>query len=409
MVEAAAVTLREAIEAILVIFIMLVYLEKTGEIRKKKFVYAGAIGAVILSVAFAFVFRLVGVNPENEILEGTLFFLSALLVASLVVWMWRHARFIEQEIEMRMGKATSNFALASIAFVMVFREGIETVLFLQSLVLAGSNPVQNFLGGLLGITLAIVFGAVFLRGTVRINLSRFFKVTCAILVVLVLKLVAGGLHEFFEVGLLPSTEGVLEIVGFLTRNSTGAAIIALMLGTLILLVIYDVAKAREPDLSGLKSAERRKVRYQLLKEKYSKMALAFGLMVVIGMILVPTITAAHVTILPPAAVTAENGILRVRVPEGDGIHKFQFEDARFLLAVKGGKARVAIDGCYICPAKGYGVQKGTLVCLNCGAPIEVETLGITGGCNPRALDFRAQDGFVIIDASELKEAWSGSR
>lgn len=409
MVEAAAVTLREAIEAILVIFIMLVYLEKTGEIRKKKFVYAGAIGAVILSVAFAFVFRLVGVNPENEILEGTLFFLSALLVASLVVWMWRHARFIEQEIEMRMGKATSNFALASIAFVMVFREGIETVLFLQSLVLAGSNSVQNFLGGLLGITLAIVFGTVFLRGTVRINLSRFFKVTCAILVVLVLKLVAGGLHEFFEVGLLPSTEGVLEIVGFLTRNSTGAAIIALMLGTLILLVIYDVAKAREPDLSGLKSAERRKVRYQLLKEKYSKMALAFGLMVVIGMILVPTITAAHVMILPPAAVTAENGILRVRVPEGDGIHKFQFEDARFLLAVKGGKARVAIDGCYICPAKGYGVQKGTLVCLNCGAPIEVETLGITGGCNPRALDFRAQDGFVIIDASELMEAWSGSR
>jgi uncharacterized membrane protein len=292
---------------------------------------------------------------------------------------------------------------------MVFREGIETVLFLQSLVLAGSNPVQNFLGGLLGITLAIVFGGVFLRGTVRINLARFFKVTCAILVVLVLKLVAGGLHEFFEVGLLPSTEGVLGVVGFLTRNSTGAAIIALMLGTLILLVIFDVAKAREPDLSRLKSAERRKVRYQLLKEKYSKMALAFSLMVVIGMILVPTITAAHVTILPPAAVTAENGILRVRIPEGDGIHKFQFEDARFLLAVKGGEARVAIDGCYICPAKGYGVQQGRLVCLNCAAPIEVETLGITGGCNPRALDYRAQDGFVIIDASQLMEAWSGSR
>ncbi len=333
--EAAGVTLREAIEAILVIFIMLVYLEKTGEIRKKKFVYAGAIAAVVSSVAFAVFFRLVGVNPENEVLEGTLFFLSALLVASLVVWMWRHSRFIKQEIEMRMGKATSNFALASIAFVMVFREGIETVLFLQSLVLAGSNSFQNFLGGLLGITLAIVFGAVFLRGTVKINLSRFFKVTCAILVVLVLKLVAGGLHEFFEVGLLPSTEGVLGVVGFLTRNSTGAAIIALMLGTLILLVIYDVAKAREPDLSRLKSAERRKVRYQLLKEKYSKMALAFSLMVVIGMILVPTITAAHVTILPPAAVTAENGILRVRVPEGDGIHKFQFEDARFSVSRQG--------------------------------------------------------------------------
>ncbi len=409
MAEAAAVTLREAIEAILVVFIMLVYLEKTGEIGKKKFVYFGAITALILSVVFAFVFRFVGVNPENELLEGTLFFLSALLVASLVVWMWRHARFIKQEIEMRMGKATSNFALASIAFVMVFREGVETVIFLQSLVLAGSNPVQNFLGGLLGIILAVVFGAVFLRGTARINLARFFKVTCVILAVLVLKLMAGGFHEFFEVGLLPSTEGVLEVVGFLTRNSTGAAMIAFMLGAMILLVIYDVARARVPDLASLKGAQRRKARYQLLREKYSKIALAFSLMVVIGMILVPTITAAHVTILQPTEVTAENGILRVRVPEGDGIHKFQFEQARFLLAVKDGKPRVALDGCYICPAKGYGAQQGTLVCLNCAAPIEVETLGISGGCNPRVLDFLSQDGFVIIEASQLREAWSTSQ
>lgn len=117
MIKAAGITLREAIEAILVIFIMAAYLEKTGQAGKKRLVYAGAITAVALSVALAIVFTLIGVDLENELLEGVMFFLAAILVANLVVWMWRKARFIRQEIELRLEKATSSLALASVAFL----------------------------------------------------------------------------------------------------------------------------------------------------------------------------------------------------------------------------------------------------------------------------------------------------
>ncbi len=408
MIEAAGITLRETIEAILVIFIMAAYVERTGEVWKKRFIYAGAVAAVVMSLVFAAFLTLVGINPENELMEGIMFFIAGILVGSLVVWMWRKSGFIRQEIEGKIEAASNGFALASIAFVMVFREGIETVIFLQGLLLAGSSPVENFLGGLFGILMAVVFGVVFLRGSAKINLSRFFKVTSAILAILVVKLIANSFHEFFELGLLPSSETALEVVGFFARSSTGAAIIALMLAALILMVIYDVVSAPEPDLSSLKPAERRKVRYELIKEKYTKMGVGAVLLTVVAIVLAPTITASEVAVPEPVPVQPENGLIKVPVPEEDGLYKFSFGDARFIVAVKAGKPYVALDWCYICPPKGYGYNGEVLICLNCETPIEVETVGYPGGCNPRVIDFSYQEGLVVIDAKELLEAWGES-
>src|SRR3989338_4011350 len=98
---------------------------------------------------------------------------------------------------------------------MVLREGIETVLFLFALsATVGANPMYNALGGGVGLLLAFLFGSLLVKGSVRLNLKKFFTATGVVLALLVLKLVANGLHEFFEVGLLPSSETVLEIVGF---------------------------------------------------------------------------------------------------------------------------------------------------------------------------------------------------
>ena len=406
MVESAGITLREAIEGILVIFIMTAYLEKTGRAERKKYVYAGAIVAAALSFMLAVFLSVMGINPENELIEGVMLFLAAILVGSLVVWMWRKAKFIKQEIEVRVEKTASTLALASIAFVMVFREWVETVIFLQSLLLAGSSSVENFLGGILGVALAVVFGMVFLKGVARINLSRFFKVTSAILAILVIKLIASGFHEFFEVGLLPSNEAILEVVGFLAKDSTGAAVIALMLVALIFTVIYDVVKTPMPDLSSLRPAERRKVRYEIAKEKYSKIALGVVLLAVIMVMLAPTIIASDVVVPEPVPVEAENGLVKVKIPEEDGFYKFKFGEARFLMVIKNGEPHVGLDRCYICPPKGYGYNGEVLICTNCDAPIEPKTVGIPGGCNPRVIDFSVQGGVVTINSDELIEAWS---
>ncbi len=405
MIEAAGITLREAVEAILVITIMVTYVKRAGEPHKKKFIYQGAIIAVLLSIALAIGLSSVGINPENELVEGILFMGAALLVGTLVIWMWRHAKHMKKEIEQKMKGAASGLALGFVAFIMVMREGVETVIFLQSLLLAGSSPLENFMGGLFGIVLAIIFGALFLKGTHRINLSVFFKVTSAILAILVIKLIANGLHEFFEVGVLPSTPEILGVVGTLAKSSTGAAIIALMLAFLILLVIYDVLNISKPNLSELKPAERRKAQYEFAKEKYSKLGLSFVLVIMIFVIMTPTIMAKDLKSPTPIPVTPTDNMLKIEVPETDGFYKYSYNDARIMMAVKHGKPHIALDGCYICPPKGYAFNGEVLICINCDAPIEIETVGSEGGCNPYVIDYTYQDGIVNIPAEQVSNIW----
>jgi len=405
MIEAAGITLRESIEAILVLFIMVAYLQRTGEIAKKKFVYSGALVAVALSVVMAFVLSSMGINPENEFVEGILFFVAGILVASLTIWMIRHAAHFKDEIEEKLSRNTSAFALASIAFVMVFREGAETVIFMQSLLLSGSTPLENFSGGVLGIGLALVFGAVFLRGTTKINLGRFFKVTGVILGVLVVELIANGFHEFFEVGLIPSTEGIMSVVGFLAKDSTGAGIIALLLLTLVLTVTYDLLKTPEPSYDDLNRAEKRKIRYNFLKEKYTKVGLASLVTLATVVLLTPTITASDVKVPEPQPVEARNGTISIAVPPDDGFYRYQYEDMRLMVAVENSQPHMALDYCYICPPTGYGFDGSTLVCLNCAAPIEIGTIGNPGGCNPRVIEYTESNDSLNVEVADLLTAW----
>lgn len=405
MIEAAGITLREAIEAILVIIIMATYVERTGESFKKKYIYRGAGIAVIVSVMLAVALSSIGINPENEIVEGILFFIAAVLVAGLVIWMWRHARHIKKEIESKMARASSGIALGFIAFLMVIREGVETVIFLQSLLLAGSSPVENFLGGLFGVTLAVIFGTVFMKGSSKINLSLFFKVTSVILAILVVKLLANGFHEFFEVGLLPVSPEVMLVVGTLAKSSTGALIIALMLAFLILMIIYDVFTTPRPDLSALKPAERRKQRYEFAKERYSKISLGAAMMILVLVVLTPTILASGIHIPEPVAVQTRDGKIEIPVPQTDGLYKYTYGEVRFLMAVKNGQPHVALDGCYICPPKGYGFNGEVLICINCDAPIEIGTVGSPGGCNPYVVDYEYHGGMVVLKAKTLLQTW----
>src|SRR5574341_179067 len=230
--EATVVTLREGIEAALVVGIFLASLRKSGRAVLSRYVLWGLGVAVLASLGGAVLIQRYGLDPENEVLEGTVMFLAAGLVGSLVVWMWRTGRSVRQRLEERLdtlvgpaeaGTVGSRAALGvfAFAFLVVLREGVETVLFLAALSgTIGGSPLYNALGGGLGLLLAILFGFLLVQGSVRINLHRFFGVTGVVLLILVGKLIAGGFHEFFEVGLIPSSPFWLEVVGLFTRETT---------------------------------------------------------------------------------------------------------------------------------------------------------------------------------------------
>lgn len=406
MIEAASITLRESIEAILVIFIMTAYLDRTNDKGRKKYVYRGALVAITLSIVFAFILSTFGIDPENEVMEGSMYWVAAILVSTLVIWMTRHAKHFKNEIEGKMSKAGGGMGLAVIAFAMVFREGAETVIFLQSLLVAGTTPLQNFLGGLVGLALAILFGAVFLRGTARINLSRFFKITTAILLVLAFDLFMGGMHEFFEAKIFPSTRNVLAVVGFFKRDSTNAVIIALMLLALILTVLYDMLKAPQPDLSALKPAARRKARYNFMKEKYTKAGLASVITVLAVLLLTPAISGSGISVPDPIKVTAHDNLIKVAVPPKDGFYRYDYNGARFLMVVKDHVPHVALDACYICPKVGYGFDGKEVVCLNCNSPVLIESVGRPGAsCNPKVIKDKIEKDTVTVYADALLDTW----
>jgi len=167
-------------------------------------------------------------------------FVAAGLVTSLLVWMWRTGRTVWRRLERRLDTLVGDAGTTEIAlraalgvfaftFFMVLREGVETVLFLMALSgTAGSRPLSTALGASLGLSLAILFGALLVRGSLRINLSRFFAVTGLVLVVLILKLVAGGINEFFEAGLLTGTAFWIEAIEIFTAQAASLIILALL-------------------------------------------------------------------------------------------------------------------------------------------------------------------------------------
>ncbi|MCL5073728.1 MAG: FTR1 family protein, partial [Actinobacteria bacterium] len=136
MIESLVITLREGIEAALVVGIILTYLNKVGKTTLKKMVYLGLAISIIASIAFAIVFQMLNLDPENEYLEGSLLIAASIMVATLVIWMWRVSKSIKTEVEKKLDsivnqKNTSaqGLGLMAFTFLMVFREGAETVLF----------------------------------------------------------------------------------------------------------------------------------------------------------------------------------------------------------------------------------------------------------------------------------------
>jgi len=184
MFESLIVTLREGVEAALMVGIIVAFLRKEGSERYLGAVWAGIATATAASLLGAFFLYRAAVN--EEVFEGLLYIASAVLVGTLLIWMWRHSHALSGQVKGSLGRILAREAeggakavllgLFLFTFLMIFREGIETILFLSALSLT-TTGLLSFLGAILGLAAAVVFGVLFVRGSVRIDLGRFFKIT----------------------------------------------------------------------------------------------------------------------------------------------------------------------------------------------------------------------------------------
>src|ERR1700760_3473386 len=218
MFSSLVVTLREGVEAALIVGITLVYLAKMGRPDLRRTVYFALGVALLASVAGAVALSYLPITQDS--FEGWVMLVAAVMVVGMIIFMMRTARKLKGEIESKVSSLAgsgSQWGLFAFIFLMVFREGIETVAILAGVSL-NSTELMSFLGTLLGIALAVVFGVMFVKGSVRIDLRKFFKVTTVILFFVAAQLIISGLHELSESGVIWSSKREMALIGPIARN-----------------------------------------------------------------------------------------------------------------------------------------------------------------------------------------------
>ena len=219
------VMLREGVEAALIVGILLAYVNRVGRGREWRWVWTGTISAAVLSViAGIAIFSTIGSLDARaeEIAEGVVAWVAAGLLTWMIFWMGAQARHIRGRLEGEVDTAIASGgggALAAIAFFAVLREGLESALFLISTTVGTEADGLQLLGGMLGLAAAIVIGYLIYRGGTRIDIRMFFRVTGVLIILFAAGLVAKGIHEFQEVGILPTLVDPLWNVNFLDPDT----------------------------------------------------------------------------------------------------------------------------------------------------------------------------------------------
>jgi high-affinity iron transporter len=205
MVQAFVITLREGLEAFLIVAISLAYLRKTGRTHLTAAVHWGiAIALGISTVGGYLLFN----AANQEWLEGPLAVVAAASVTWMVVHMWRAGRRMKGDIEGRLQSSSVRGGVAAFAGVLLFtvlmisREGMETALLLMQL----RETLHLAAGAVVGLLGAGAFAWLWSRYGHRVNLSLFFQVTAIFLFVFVVQLLIRGVHEMSEQGMLPYSE-----------------------------------------------------------------------------------------------------------------------------------------------------------------------------------------------------------
>jgi len=199
------ITLRETIEAALIVGILLVYVSKVGRKDFKKQIWIGTAVGVLLSILAAVIFQLVlgGFESYEEIFEGFAMVFASVLLTWMIIWMMKTGRNMQKKLENKIEfsiKEQQKYGLLTLALISVLREGIETALFLAGVGATEENLWTVIWPGLLGIVVAIVIAVMIFYSGKQINLKLFFLITGIILIIVAAGMFAHGIHEFQEIG-----------------------------------------------------------------------------------------------------------------------------------------------------------------------------------------------------------------
>ncbi len=236
MLASFLLSLREGLEAALIIGIVLGVLLKIKRTDLNNVVWRGVGLAVLLSFLAAIALNLLGMEFEGkgeEIFEGVAMLLAAGVLTWMILWMQNHGGNLKSEIEEKTNQATlgnGQKALFALAFLAVFREGIELALFLLAARLT-SSPLQTLSGALLGLLVATILGWVLFTSTMKLSLRGFFGATNILLIIFAAGLVGLGVHEFNEAGVIPSViEHVWDFNGILSDKSEMGLLLKALVG-----------------------------------------------------------------------------------------------------------------------------------------------------------------------------------
>src|SRR4051794_2913618 len=229
MLPTFVIGLREGVEAALIVGIIAAFLRQEGRRDTLRWVWLGVVTALAICAAVGIALQVLDQElpqRQQEGLEAIVGFVAVAMVTGMIVWMRRHARGMARELRQSAGTALAQGsvgALVGMAFFAVIREGMETAVFLLAAFQSATNPTTAGLGALLGVVVAVGIGWGIYRGGVRINLSRFFRFTGFVLVLVAAGLVANALHSAHEAGWINGGQAQAVDLSWLVVPGPGTA------------------------------------------------------------------------------------------------------------------------------------------------------------------------------------------
>jgi high-affinity iron transporter len=194
------ITLREGLEASLIVAILLTYLSKTDRKQDARYVWFGTASAVVacLIAGTAIYLAVSGLNGKVEqAVEGTIALAAAAVLTQMIFWMRKNSSNLSSELRAKVD-ASAKTALFTIAFVAVVREGLETVLFLLSAETSSASGTSVVVGGLIGLAASVILGIAIFAGGRKVNLKQFFNITAVLLIMFAAGLAGKAVHEYRE-------------------------------------------------------------------------------------------------------------------------------------------------------------------------------------------------------------------
>jgi high-affinity iron transporter len=250
MIPTFVITLREGVEAALIVGIIAAFLVKEGRRDALKLMWIGVGIAVVLCSTVAVVLNVIDQQlpqQQQEGLETIVGLIAVAMITYMIVWMRRHARGIKAHLEGEAAHALatgSTMALVAMAFLAVLREGFETTVFLLAAFQDATDTTAAGSGAVLGLLAAVVIGIGLYRGGVRINLNRFFRITGLVLVFVAAGLLATAAHTAHEAGWINGLQTqAIDLTWLVQPGTVSGALLTGMLGlqpqpTVIEVIVY---------------------------------------------------------------------------------------------------------------------------------------------------------------------------